>query len=153
MARAKGPPKRTNERGNSAMLVVRVHKNTRKEIEDLAKDSGKSMSSLVDKAASRLTDLHKRPHIETLVDTIVTLAQQIEQDGANISTDPEASYQFHKGIARVLEKYTAPPAQETDTLKASALVNVNTALTLTQAGYDWSWKDSAWSKATLRGRK
>ena len=151
MARKKKDP--GEYRPNTTPLGVRVSKETRKGIEALADDTGKSISSLVDKAISRAVYLHGRPHIETLVNTIVVLAQRIEEGGANISTDPEASYQFHKGIARVLEKYTAPPAQETDTLKASALVNVNTALTLTQAGYDWSWKDSAWSKATLRGRK
>jgi hypothetical protein len=136
MARKKKDP--SEYRPNSAPLAVRVHKDTRADIERLSAKSGKSMSALVDKAIRRLTVLNGQRHIETLVDTIVTLAQQIEKGGTSIDTDPDASRKFRDGLARVLETHTAVPAEETEELKISAKVSAETALTLVQAGVDWS---------------
>jgi hypothetical protein len=123
------------------MLVVRVSKEARKGIEELSAESGRSMSALVDKAVRRLTVLHDRPHIEALTDVIVIFAQRIEDASINttsIASDPETSRQFHDGMAKILEIYTAPPAEETDALRTAAMLKAEAALTLVQAGFDWS---------------
>jgi hypothetical protein len=141
-------------RPNSAMIATRIDKDTRAGLERLAADSGVSMSKLTDKAIRRLTALNKRPHLDALIAAIITHAQDCEKDGANIGTDPEASRKFHDGMAKILARYTAVPSEESEALRIAGWLSAETAMALTDRGVDWSaWKDSAWSKATLRGRK
>jgi hypothetical protein len=96
------------------------------------------MSSLVDKALRRAIALYDRPHLATLVDSIVTLALRIEQEGVNVASDPDASRQFHDGIAKILETTIAAPSEESEDVKVHAWIDAEAAMSLVRAGVDWS---------------
>jgi hypothetical protein len=135
------------------MLVVRVSNDTRVGIEALAATQGTSMSALIDKAARRAIALSNRPHVEALVGAIVTHAQDCERDGLSIAADPDASRKFHSGMAKILERYTAVPAQETETLRIDGWLSAETAMALADRGVDWSQDIQQWTKTVLSSIK
>jgi len=105
---------------------------------EILKALNESMSSLVDKALRRAIALYDRPHLATLVDSIVTLALRIEQEGVNVASDPDASRQFHDGIAKILETTIAAPSEESEDVKVHAWIDAEAAMSLVRAGVDWS---------------
>ena len=143
MARKK---KRSNERPNSAMMVVRVHKETRAGIERVAAARGESMSLQVDRASQRWIKHNEHPHLGNIADRIIMLALDIEKrTGKTITKDPDTADAFAASVQELLKRHTAATQQPSESSKTLAWLSLNVVGALANAGVDWS--DDALSQA------